>query len=214
MRRTKRPIVLNRAGPATSLAKRVLDVTAAGAALLFFAPFWLAVAIAIKVTSPGPVLFKQDRYGYGNRLFRIYKFRSMRSDSCDAGVRQAVQGDARVTPVGKFLRMTSLDEIPQLLNVLKGDMSLVGPRPHVPGMLAADFAYEDLVPYYFQRHTARPGITGLAQVSGCRGSTVEAERAISRIDYDLEYIENWSLGMDLIILFRTIRREFLSGSAF
>jgi len=214
LRRTKRPLAVARSGPANSFGKRMLDVAAAGAALLFFAPFWLAVAIAIKVSSPGPVLFHQERYGYGNRLFRIYKFRSMRSDSCDAGVRQAVQGDSRVTRVGKFLRMTSLDEIPQLLNVLKGDMSLVGPRPHVPGMLAADVAYEDLVPYYFQRHTARPGITGLAQVSGCRGSTVEAERAISRIDYDLEYIENWSLGMDVMILFRTIRREFLSGSAF
>ena len=100
-----------------------------------------------------------------------------------------VQGDSRVTTIGRILRKTSLDGIPQLLNVLKGNMSLVGPRPHVPGMLAAELAYEDLVPYYFQRHSARPGITGLAQVSGCRGSTVEAGRAISRIDYDLHYIE-------------------------
>ena len=130
------------------------------------------------------------------------------------GVRQTVQGDSRVTPIGRILRKTSLDEIPQLINVLKGDMSLVGPRPHVPGMLAAELAYEDLVPYYFQRHCARPGITGLAQVSGCRGSTVEPNRAISRIDYDLHYIEKWSLRMDIMIIVRTVRREFLSGSGF
>ena len=212
--RAQRPVAATRAGPSSSVGKRIFDTALAGAALLFFAPFWIAVAIAIKMTSPGPVLFHQERYGYRNRSFRIYKFRSMRTDMCDSGVRQAVQGDARITPVGRILRMTSLDEIPQLLNVIKGDMSLVGPRPHVPGMLAANLPYEDLVPYYFQRHTARPGITGLAQVSGCRGSTVEASRAIARIDYDLEYIEKWSLRMDLMIIVRTVRREFLSGSGF
>jgi lipopolysaccharide/colanic/teichoic acid biosynthesis glycosyltransferase len=204
-----------RAEPSTSIGKRVFDTAAAGAALLFFAPLWIAVAIAIKVTSPGPVLFHQYRYGYRNRSFKIYKFRSMRSDAGDAaGIKQTVQGDSRITAVGRILRMTSLDEIPQLINVIKGDMSLVGPRPHVPGMLAADVPYEELVPYYFQRHTARPGITGLAQVSGCRGSTVEPAKAIARIDYDLDYIEQWSLRMDIIIIVRTIRREFLSGSGF
>jgi lipopolysaccharide/colanic/teichoic acid biosynthesis glycosyltransferase len=201
--------------PSASIGKRVFDIAVASAALLFLAPLLLAVAVAIKVTSPGPILFYQYRYGYRNRFFKIYKFRSMRNDACDfAGIRQTVQGDARITSVGKILRKTSLDEIPQLINVIKGDMSLVGPRPHVPGMLAADRPYEDLVPYYFQRHTARPGITGLAQVSGCRGSTVEPNRAISRIDYDLDYIEKWSLGMDIMIIVRTIRREFLSGSGF
>jgi exopolysaccharide biosynthesis polyprenyl glycosylphosphotransferase len=201
--------------PAASISKRVFDIVVAGAALLFFAPVLITVAIAIKLTSPGPVLFVQRRYGYRNRSFRIYKFRTMRIDAGDArGVRQTVQGDSRVTRIGRILRKTSLDEIPQLLNVLKGDMSLVGPRPHVPGMLAAQLAYEDLVPYYFQRHSARPGITGLAQVSGCRGSTVEAGRAISRIDYDLHYIEKWSLRMDIMIIVRTVRREFLSGSGF
>lgn len=201
--------------PSASIGKRLFDIAVASAVLLFFAPLLIAVAIAIKATSPGPILFHQYRYGYRNRFFKIYKFRSMRTDAGDvAGVKQTVEGDSRVTRVGKFLRKTSLDEIPQLFNVLKGDMSLVGPRPHVPGMLAANVPYEDLVPYYFQRHSARPGITGLAQVSGCRGSTVEPRRAISRIDYDLDYIEKWSIRMDITILVRTVRSEFLSGSGF
>jgi polysaccharide biosynthesis protein PslA len=205
----------SRIEPYRSIRKRIFDVVAASVALLFAAPILLAIAIAIKMTSPGPVLFFQYRYGYRNRRFKIYKFRSMRADAGDVkGVKQTVKGDARVTRIGKILRKTSLDEIPQLMNVIRGDMSLVGPRPHVPGQLAADLLYEDLVPYYFQRHTARPGITGLAQVSGCRGSTAEADPAISRIDYDLEYIERWSLRLDIMIILRTIRREFLSGSAF
>ncbi|WP_407178832.1 exopolysaccharide biosynthesis polyprenyl glycosylphosphotransferase [Bradyrhizobium sp. STM 3562] len=205
----------SRIEPASSLRKRLFDIVAAGTALLFFAPLLIAIAIAIKLTSRGPVLFFQYRYGYRNRRFKIYKFRSMRVDACDvAGVKQTVQGDSRVTWIGRVLRKTSLDEIPQLFNVIKGDMSLVGPRPHVPGMLAADRLYEDLVPYYFQRHTTRPGITGLAQVSGYRGSTAQADPAISRIDYDLSYIENWSLRLDIMIILRTIRREFLSGSGF
>jgi lipopolysaccharide/colanic/teichoic acid biosynthesis glycosyltransferase len=213
--RSKRHKQIVRREPSASLWKRVFDIAAAGGAMLFFAPFLIVVAIVIKATSPGPVFFTQYRYGYRNRHFKIYKFRSMRSDAGDiSGIRQTVEGDARITPIGRLLRKTSLDEIPQLINVLKGDMSLVGPRPHVPGMLAANVLYEDLVPYYFQRHSARPGITGLAQVSGCRGSTVEAPRAISRIDYDLDYIEKWSMGMDIMIIARTVRREFLSGSAF
>jgi lipopolysaccharide/colanic/teichoic acid biosynthesis glycosyltransferase len=201
--------------PYRSVRKRIFDIVVASGTLVFLAPVLLAIAIAIKITSPGPALFFQYRYGYGNRRFKIYKFRSMRVDVCDTrGVKQTVRGDARVTWIGRILRKTSLDEFPQLVNVIKGEMSLVGPRPHVPGQLAADLLYEDLVPYYFQRHMARPGITGLAQVSGYRGSTVEAGHAISRIDYDLEYIEKWSLGLDIMIILRTIRREFLSGSAF
>jgi polysaccharide biosynthesis protein PslA len=201
--------------PAASIRKRLFDIVMAGGALMFLASLLLAIAVAIKLTSPGPVLFFQYRYGYRNRRFKIYKFRSMRVDVSDAtGVKQTVAGDKRVTWIGRILRKTSLDEIPQLINVLKGDMSLVGPRPHVPGMLAANFLYEDLVPYYFQRHSARPGITGLAQINGCRGSTVEAGRAISRIDHDLDYIARWSLRLDIMIILRTIRSEFLSGSGF
>ncbi len=206
---------MSRREPAAALSKRAFDITVSGLTLLFFAPMLIVISIAIKVSSPGPILFHQYRYGFRNKRFKIYKFRSMRTDSGDrTGIRQTVQGDTRVTRVGRILRKTSLDEIPQLINVIKGDMSLVGPRPHVPGMLAANVLYEDLVPYYFQRHIARPGITGLAQVSGCRGSTAEASSAISRIDYDLEYIEKWSLRMDVLIILRTVRREFLSGSGY
>jgi lipopolysaccharide/colanic/teichoic acid biosynthesis glycosyltransferase len=213
--RSRRPRRRARSEPSASWGKRLFDITVASAALLFLAPLLIAIAFAIKITSPGPVLFHQYRYGYRNRRFKIYKFRSMRTDAGDrAGVKQTVQGDSRITPIGRLLRKTSLDEIPQLFNVIWGDMSLVGPRPHVPGMLAANLPYEDLVPYYFNRHIARPGITGLAQVSGCRGSTVEPNRAISRIDYDLDYIEKWSLRMDVMIIARTVRREFLSGSGF
>jgi lipopolysaccharide/colanic/teichoic acid biosynthesis glycosyltransferase len=213
--RSRRPHRRARSEPSACWGKRIFDITVASAALLFLAPLLIAIAFAIKITSPGPVLFHQYRYGYRNRRFKIYKFRSMRTDAGDrAGVKQTVQGDSRITPIGRLLRKTSLDEIPQLFNVIWGDMSLVGPRPHVPGMLAANLPYEDLVPYYFNRHIARPGITGLAQVSGCRGSTVEPSRAISRIDYDLDYIEKWSLRMDVMIIARTVRREFLSGSGF
>jgi polysaccharide biosynthesis protein PslA len=213
--RSRRNRKVVRREPSASFTKRIFDVAAAGSALLFFAPLLLAIAAMIKATSPGPVFFTQYRYGYRNRMFKIYKFRSMRNDLGDKlGVQQTVAGDARVTRIGKILRKTSLDEIPQLINVLKGDMSLVGPRPHVPGMLAAEMLYEDLVPYYFQRHSARPGITGLAQVSGCRGSTVEATLAIARIDYDLDYIEGWSMVKDIRIIVQTVRREFISGNAF
>jgi exopolysaccharide biosynthesis polyprenyl glycosylphosphotransferase len=201
------------ANPARSFGKRAMDVLGAGLALALLAPLLIAIAVAIKATSPGPVMFSQHRYGYRDRRFRIYKFRTMYSHLADAtGVRQAVDGDARVTRIGRILRNTSLDELPQLFNVLKGDMSLVGPRPHVPRMRAADALYEQVVPYYFQRHSVKPGITGLAQVNGFRGSTEDAEAAISRIHYDLEYIETWSLWLDVKIVVRTAAREFLFGN--
>lgn len=199
--------------PARLLRKRLFDVVVASMALLLLGPFLILIAIAIKLSSPGPVLFSQPRYGYRNRRFSIYKFRTMYIHLSDrAGTRQCrSDDDPRVTPIGRLLRSASLDELPQLLNVIKGNMSLVGPRPHVPGMLAANALYEEVVPYYFQRHALRPGMTGLAQVSGCRGSTAQANDAIERIDYDLEYIEKWSLWLDFKIILKTIWKEFLTG---
>lgn len=203
-----------RCDPAHSVLKRLFDRFVASAALLFLAPLLIGIAIAIKLTSRGPVFFSHARYGYRNHRFHIYKFRTMHTHLCDvSGTRQTVDGDTRTTRLGRFLRRTSLDELPQLINVVKGEMSLVGPRPHVPGMLAASVLYEDLVPYYFHRHAALPGITGLAQISGCRGATAKPDAAINRIDYDLEYIERWSLWLDVKIIAQTVRREFLSGNA-
>jgi lipopolysaccharide/colanic/teichoic acid biosynthesis glycosyltransferase len=194
-------------------AKRALDIFGSAAGLLIMAPLLIGIAVAIKLTSPGPVFFRQKRYGYHNRRFWIFKFRTMYADVGDQrGTRQTTAGDPRVTPLGRILRKTSLDELPQLINVLKGDMSLVGPRPHVPGMLANGMLYEEFIPYYLQRHNMRPGVTGLAQVRGFRGITAEPMAALSRVDCDLEYIETWSLVKDFRILVRTVATEFLSGS--
>jgi lipopolysaccharide/colanic/teichoic acid biosynthesis glycosyltransferase len=194
------------------VAKRATDVVGAAFGLVVFTPLLVGIAIVIKATSPGPVFFRQKRYGYHNRRFWIFKFRTMYADLGDArGTQQTVAGDPRVTPIGRILRKSSLDELPQLINVLKGEMSLVGPRPHVPGMLAGGMLYEQLTPYYFQRHIMRPGVTGLAQVTGHRGATTVARSAIDRLDYDLRYIATWSLWLDLKIIVRTAMREFFGG---
>jgi lipopolysaccharide/colanic/teichoic acid biosynthesis glycosyltransferase len=195
------------------MAKRAFDLIGAALALLFALPLFIAIGLAIKLTSRGPVLFRQRRYGIANSEFEIYKFRTMHSHLGDSsGIDQSRPGDPRVTLVGQILRRTSLDELPQLINVIRGDMSLVGPRPHVPGMRAAGMLYEHLVPSYFERHRMRPGITGLAQVNGFRGSTTERHAAIGRIDLDLTYIENWSFLLDARIIVATLLHEFLSGS--
>lgn len=195
---------------ARSITKRSFDIVVAALALFVLLPSLLLIAGAIKFTTRGPVLFRQRRYGLNNQIFEIYKFRTMYSDKCDrTGVTQTCTADQRVTPIGKILRRLSLDELPQLFNVLKGDMSLVGPRPHVPGMLAAGVAYETLVPNYFERHRVRPGVTGLAQARGFRGSTVDAAPAKARIDLDLMYIQEWSFLLDLRIIVETVRAEFL-----
>ena len=194
-------------------AKCFIDIAGAAFGLIFLAPLLIGIVVAIKATSPGPVFFRQKRHGYHNRRFWIYKFRTMHVHLGDqSGAQQTTAGDPRVTPIGRILRKTSFDELPQLINVLKGDMSLVGPRPHVPGMLAGGLIYEELLPYYFQRHHMRPGITGLAQVSGLRGSTTAPISAIERLDHDLRYIETWSLRLDLSILVRTVVKELFRGS--
>jgi polysaccharide biosynthesis protein PslA len=195
-----------------SRAKRAFDIFVAALGLLLLLPALLAIAIAIKATSRGPILFRQQRYGLSNKLFVIFKFRTMYIDKGDqTGVKQTCRSDERVTPIGQFLRRYSLDELPQLLNIVKGDMSLVGPRPHVPGMLAGGLPYEALVPNYLERHRVRPGLTGLAQAQGLRGSTVDTDLARARIEQDFKYIQSWSLGLDLRIMIETVRTELLAS---
>lgn len=181
--------------------KRALDVAAAALALLCLWPAFIIIAAAIKLDSRGPVIFAQNRVGFNGRTFRIFKFRSMSTMDDGPVVQQARRHDPRVTAVGRWIRSTSLDELPQLFNVLRGDMSLVGPRPHV---LAHDRHYNELIFDYPMRHHMKPGITGLAQVSGCRGETETPDLMARRVEHDLSYIENWSLWLDLKILARTI----------
>ncbi len=181
--------------------KNVFDRVVAGAAIVLFAPVMLTVAAAIKLESKGPVIFKQKRYGFNNELIEVFKFRSMYTDRCDANATILVsKGDPRVTRVGRFIRKTSLDELPQLFNVLTGQLSLVGPRPHATQAKAADTLYEQVVDGYFARHKVRPGITGWAQVNGWRGETDTREKIEQRVKYDLDYIDHWSLMFDVKIL--------------
>jgi len=180
--------------------KRVSDIVLASVALLLTAPIMVGIAWAIRRTAPGPILFRQRRYGLEGEEFEVYKFRTM--SVCEDGkqILQAQQNDPRVTRVGRFLRRTSLDELPQLFNVLNGTMSLVGPRPHA---VAHNEHYRRLVSGYMLRHKVRPGITGWAQVNGLRGETANVERMSQRVQFDLDYLRHWSLGLDLMILLRT-----------
>jgi Undecaprenyl-phosphate glucose phosphotransferase len=185
--------------------KWLFDKFVGGIALLFAAPIMALVALAIKLDSRGPVLFKQKRYGFNNELIEIYKFRSMYTDKTDATASKLVtKDDPRVTRVGRFIRKTSLDELPQLFNVVfKGNLSLVGPRPHAVNAQAAHRLYDEAVDGYFARHRVKPGITGWAQINGWRGETDTNEKIQARVEHDLFYIENWSLLFDLYILART-----------
>lgn len=201
--------------PAHLAAKRLVDIVGAAFGLLLLSPLLFAVAAIIKLTSAGPVFFRQERTGLGNKSFQILKFRSMYTDRCDlSGVAQTIADDPRITPIGRIIRKTNIDELPQLINVLLGDMSLVGPRPHVPGMLAAGVRYEELVVGYERRHAMRPGITGLAQASGLRGPTTEVEPSVMRVVRDIEYIRNFSIWLDIRILFRTVINEIIRGNGF
>lgn len=186
--------------------KRGFDLALTIPALLLLLPIFALVAIAIKLDSRGPVLFHQPRVGHGNLLFKIFKFRTMRTDQTDLlGKRSASRDDDRITRVGAFLRRTSLDELPQLLNVLLGSMSVVGPRPHALGSLAGDQLFWHVDERYWHRHALKPGITGLAQVRGFRGATHTREHLTSRLQADLEYISGWSLWRDMSIVLRTAR---------
>lgn len=203
------PTVIVAGGPLQfrdRIAKRIADLAIGGLATLLLSPVFLATAVAVKLSSPGPVLFRQQRIGKDGRPFAIYKFRTMRAELTDHKAEQLTRkDDHRVTPVGNFLRRTSLDELPQLLNVLKGDMSLVGPRPHAPAARAADQLYWEVDPRYWARHCIKPGMTGLAQIRGYRGATVEREDLVNRLQSDLEYVTDWSLWRDLKIILATLR---------
>ena len=186
-------------------AKRLIDIIVSLLLLTLNAPLLLLVAIAIKLDSPGPVLFRQRRIGLGNHPFELLKFRTMHHGPPDDGrLRQTRPHDPRVTRVGALLRRTSFDELPQLWHVLRGDMSLVGPRPHAPGTCAGATPFEQVSARYQWRHQVLPGITGLAQVRGWRGQTDTEEKLLYRLDSDLEYIATWSLWLDCVILARTV----------
>jgi putative colanic acid biosynthesis UDP-glucose lipid carrier transferase len=191
--------------------KRAMDVLVAGGALLFFAPLLALVAVLIKLESPGPVLFRQARGGLNGQAFTIFKFRSMRCQENGANVVQAKRDDDRITTIGRILRKTSIDELPQLLNVLRGDMSIVGPRPHA---LAHDEHYGAVIPNYHLRFRTRPGLTGLAQIKGLRGGTSAVEAMAARVDADNDYIERWTLSGDIKILLMTVPHLLLAENAY
>jgi len=197
------------------ILKTIEDKLVAALALVLFAPLMLAIAAAIKLTSPGPVLFRQPRIGYNQREFWALKFRTMhQSMSVAKPDRLTARHDPRVTPLGALLRKTSLDELPQLINVLRGEMSIVGPRPHVSTARAADMLYNEAVAEYAARHRVKPGITGWAQVNGWRGPTETIEQIQKRVDHDIYYIEHWSIGLDLWIIALTAVKGFFSRNAF
>ncbi|KQQ88854.1 undecaprenyl-phosphate glucose phosphotransferase [Massilia sp. Leaf139] len=194
-----------------SMVKRASDLVFGSIILLLLAPLMLSIAVAVKCTSPGPVIFRQRRYGLYGEEIMVYKFRSMWTLDDGNQVAQATRNDARVTPIGRFLRRTSLDELPQFVNVLQGSMSIVGPRPHA---VAHNEQYRKLIKGYMLRHKVKPGITGWAQVNGLRGETATLDRMEARIQYDLDYLRNWSVWLDLWIILKTIRVILTRENAF
>lgn len=187
-----------------ALRKRIFDLVFASIALVVFAPLMAVVAVLIKLESPGPVLFVQKRHGFNNKPINVLKFRSMYADKCDPTAIKAVrQGDSRVTRIGRFIRRTSIDELPQFVNVLKGDLSLVGPRPHATSARTGDIIYDQIAEAYSARHKVKPGVTGWAQIKGWRGELNSPEKIRQRIEHDLYYIEHWSLWLDFKIMIMT-----------
>ncbi len=184
------------ASPVGGWSKRAFDICASLAGIIVLAPLLVLIAIAVRIDSPGPAIFKQDRGGFRGRTFRIYKFRTMTCTQ-NRGVVQVRNGDARITKLGRFLRSSSWDEFPQLFNVLMGHMSVIGPRPHA---VEHDEQFEAIDPRYAVRRNARPGVTGLAQVNGCRGPTETADKVRNRTAFDAEYVQSWSWLTDLKIL--------------
>jgi Undecaprenyl-phosphate glucose phosphotransferase len=191
--------------PERRLAKRSFDLAFATLALVVLSPVMLLAAVAVKLDSPGPVFFRQRRHGFNDRVVDVLKFRSMYAENADPEARRIVtRGDPRVTRVGRILRKTSIDELPQLFNVLKGDLSLVGPRPHaVEALSSTQMRFSQMVDGYSARHRLPPGITGWAQINGWRGEIDDPEKLRARFAHDLWYIENWSLWLDLVIILRT-----------
>jgi Undecaprenyl-phosphate glucose phosphotransferase len=195
--------------------KWLFDMVVALSALIVLSPVMVATAIAVKLDSKGPVFFKQKRHGFNNELIEVYKFRSMRTDMADASASKLVtKGDTRVTRVGKFIRKTSIDELPQLFNVLRGELSIVGPRPHALQAKADNLLYYEAVEGYFARHKVKPGITGWAQINGWRGETDTVDKIMQRVQHDLYYIEKWSILLDLYIVLMTPIRLLNSENAY
>jgi Undecaprenyl-phosphate glucose phosphotransferase len=197
------------------VVKRAEDLVLSGLALLVLSPILLITAVAIRLTSPGPITFVQPRVGFNNETIRVFKFRSMYADKADLGARKTTtRDDPRVTPVGRILRRFSIDELPQLFNVLQGSMSLVGPRPHGTEMMVGDRFYHEAVRGYAGRHRVKPGITGYAQVKGLRGEVRTIERAKRRVELDTHYVDNWSFWLDMWILFATVRAVLFDRDAY
>jgi Undecaprenyl-phosphate glucose phosphotransferase len=194
-----------------NVIKLLLDYALGTVCTILFTPLMLAIALAIRLDSPGPAIFRQRRHGYNHSVIDVYKFRTMTVQENGDRIAQASKDDARVTRVGRFLRRTSLDELPQLINVLKGEMSLVGPRPHA---VAHNIYYRQHLESYARRHLVKPGMTGLAQINGLRGSTEDPDKMRRRVQMDLYYIENWSLWMDIKILALTPLRGFVHDNAY
>ena len=193
------------------MSKRLFDIAFAGLALLLLCPVLLAVALWVRLDSPGPVFFRQQRVGQGGRPFSIYKFRTMHTGAEAVGPQITVGQDARITRAGTWLRRSKLDELPQFLNVLRGEMSVVGPRPHA---IEHDRLYQKVVDGYIHRYRIKPGITGWAQVNGYRGETDRLEKMQKRVEYDLYYLRNWSFALDMRIVLATVAKGLVNANAY